>query len=839
MSKHPGLLAADTAAADGRPSEGKPKSAVSRRTRNRLLRMKSLAHQVEQPLAHALTRAEEEEMVRGEVKLETEARAHLKGVLEARLAEMRQVVDGHMREFNQIRLRVDSKISEARHLQVEVAAGERMIGATRQTSDRASRAQRVEALALEHRQAAQAEDQMREAMRESETLEMMAKRLAEFASVNSLRLKKMERKCAELSVEYDRAQEHHRKICEAERQALQELDKVEAYTEEKRRQHKRQLQLRREVIEAFENEQIAVSHVEEAYDEEMDLLKERHLKQNATWWSMARYKRLQTKLVQFGAEPPARATESRAEGEAPPEADGRVAAGARRKWLAPSDAFKDRLIASLSRPPSESICVHTSLSSRNSVGARVDSGTRSKSLPASPSKSHIDRVRALKTARLSEGPPASSLPLEISRLARGPFARAMALVYHKAGVADCEKVLEEMDHWQRTAASLRMHRASMQRRYHKLAAAHSALSGELHDLKEASQPEGGGEELDNVSSAKRLHMKLQPAVAHKDHIHAKYVARAKLIFDATCSLKSLMALFSYPAAISSRGSRSRGASDDESEGSNAGDAADDEREEDWAKLLYGHFAEDVDSVLERCEAFSEQLLLMASGSWHRSVGSSLDLNVASSPVAKDDLSQADGSDASEDGTPERQESMSDAAGMKPVFRMVSTHNTRIQVAGEDDPGGGQDDEDEKERRRRRIPAHRRLLRKSVTVDLLDREAHKLQSSDIIQAAVHSRAAAERANASSAPTCQRRGSTQELGLPAATINELASRISPKYVLRSARPVVCSMRSSTEESCIEDSAKTRQAGRCCNQRCRPRPSSAGPKAKPVQIKRLPFY
>lgn len=76
--------------------------------------------------------------------------------------------------------------------------------------------------------------------------------------------------------------------------------------------------------------------------------------------------------------------------------------------------------------------------------------------------------------------------------------------------------------------------------------------------------------------------------------------------------------------------------------------------------------------------------------------------------------------------------MSDAAGMKPVFRMVSTHNTRIQVAGEDDQGGGQDDEDEKERRRRRIPAHRRLLRKSVTVDLLDREAHKLQSSDIIQ-----------------------------------------------------------------------------------------------------------
>eukprot|EP00966_Prymnesium_polylepis_P310367 7170880-Prymnesium_polylepis.1 len=97
----------------------KPKNVVSHRLRDRLVKIKQMAHMAELPLANTVSAAEEGEHISDKVQIERDAQIQLDRVLEARCKTMRGIVAQHARDYNAIRLRGDKRYAEAQRLQLQ------------------------------------------------------------------------------------------------------------------------------------------------------------------------------------------------------------------------------------------------------------------------------------------------------------------------------------------------------------------------------------------------------------------------------------------------------------------------------------------------------------------------------------------------------------------------------------------------------------------------------------------------------------------------------------------------------------------------------------------------
>ena len=129
------------------------------------------------PLSNTVTNEEEGDLLGDKVAVERDAQIQLEQVLEARVQSMRDIVAQHARDYNAMRLRGDKKHCEALNLQAEVEALERAHGHATVGSRRIDPlTKRNNELAVEFERA---DDLMYAAMHDTETYDMMTKRLLE------------------------------------------------------------------------------------------------------------------------------------------------------------------------------------------------------------------------------------------------------------------------------------------------------------------------------------------------------------------------------------------------------------------------------------------------------------------------------------------------------------------------------------------------------------------------------------------------------------------------------------------------------------------------------------
>ena len=471
-------------------------STLSTRLRDRLTKVQAQAQALSLPLAGEVTEAEEEASKGQVVLCERDTQIQIERVIEQRLAAMREIVAKQARVHNVERIRAESKLKEARELNVRLEALEAEQDGIdlAMFSSSSSAARRLHELQGVF---GRADEKMQQAVHDTETLHMMTKRLHVTKDVCEDRVKRIEAQCAEVRAEHDKVTQHYRALSVAERAARQSLERAEAFLWSKQQQHAAQLKMRMDVkarIDRAASTEERPFAVEAALEEEA--LRARRAEQSKEWWALERYQGLEHKFEKFLISAAAEeATPGEAATRAPAEADvgGAVEeAGAASKANVRSDeegmkaeadggvataglsSATDRAMgldataaaAAAGSPTAGDVAPMDGAAPKGMALADTVAGEGAAAgaaaaavgplrrqptacLTRPSSLKSVGRQRSSKSISApSPSSPqlmtAATIPREIARLVHCPFGRFMHQIYVKTGITDSKHVLQRM-----------------------------------------------------------------------------------------------------------------------------------------------------------------------------------------------------------------------------------------------------------------------------------------------------------------------------------------------------------------------------------------------------------
>ena len=479
----------------------RPKSALNLHVRKELGRIKGLANSVSSSAAgerHGSGALILEDLTSKQLMLSHDTELQVERTMVAREREMRDIVDGRQRKYNQRRLLSDKKEDALTKMVLELEALESF----KTKMERASKVEDIEArrLAEVREELIHADRAMEEAVGYTASLEMMRARLVTDITKRRKLQYELDKHLAEARREANVALTHQRTLLAAETDALERRDKLDAHLVSRRGVQTQQLAQRRAVCESLAQgggpggRDVVAEHAA-AVAARQKRMAAAQAQQTAIRWT------LDTVNQNVGRMHAAGTMDNAAGAPAAPAAPAHRA------------------------PPRQGRAPPVLARRTSSVAGRVVN---------MPSKVP-DEIKSLTGAVAAE---------DVKRAKEGPFARYMQRIYAETGVTDGTYVLRRLHHWARTEKTVQAQTAAATARHEALRREEQEVSAQLNHLRgkvllesdkgAADAASGGARHVDDFLES------ISVATKRLTHAEMQCDGRTRLLLDATTALNNLL-----------------------------------------------------------------------------------------------------------------------------------------------------------------------------------------------------------------------------------------------------------------------------------------------------------